>query len=186
MLSWPSARASCLFSGCFVLISQDLTIGDSWTRSLRIAAQGKRGSIAPEGSQESLWVEMLGKRGLVGCRCLCHGLYCRGQLRQGVGLERGDASHTGGVPVVGDTQRSKVLTCRCPGSAGRSPVPSCLEPVKGRGTWRSWGGPRGWADGGWWSRVLLCTSFEPNLAGFGEVSGPWAVPGDTPMFQCQP
>lgn len=28
------------------------------------------------------------------------------------------------------------------------------------------------------------SGFEPNLDGFGEVSGPGAVPGGTPTFQC--
>lgn len=177
MLSWPSARASCLFSGCFVLISQDLTIGE--------AGRGLRGSLRKESADRS---HQRAARSLAGWRCWENGglldadvfvtaFIAVASSGRGVGLERGDASHTGGVPAAGDTQGSKVRTCCHPGSAGRSPA-SPFGACEGQRHMEQLGWLQGWAASGWWSRALLRTSSDPGLAG--------AVPGDTPVFQCQP
>lgn len=118
---------------------------------------------------------------------------------------RGDTSKTGGVPSAGghtgergpDLQLSPTLACSptlsraYPHIPRRCHLPGELVLAKGRGTWRTWGGLQGL--GPWQLAVMsspplaaLCGggSFKPNFARFGEVSGPGAVPGGTPAFQC--
>lgn len=114
-----------------------------------IAGRGLRGSLRKESADRS---HQRAARSLAGWRCWENGglldadvfvtaFIAVASSGRGVGLERGDASHTGGVPAAGTHRGARSGLAATLARRG-VPLRPRLEPVKGSGTWSSWGGCR--------------------------------------------